>query len=162
MVSVHVCQVSSFCSLHFKRNKQRHTKKAKMGNLDSIGLEHCIGTQDFLLQKNAQFSIISTGILTLPRVRYAAAGQGRIPGRSRKYSDRGQEVTVGIWWSRILTAVGNVYGRWALDPVPTPMISGPHIPDPPLGSSLIPHPLVPLSSLTPQSLPDPLLACTFS
>ena len=42
MVSVHVCQVSSFCNLHFKRNKQRHTKKAKMGNLDSIGLEHCM------------------------------------------------------------------------------------------------------------------------
>ena len=31
MVSVHVYQVWAFLHLHFKRNKQRHTKKAKMG-----------------------------------------------------------------------------------------------------------------------------------
>ena len=43
MVSVHVYQVWAFLHLHFKRNivKQRHTKKAKMGYLDSIDLEHC-------------------------------------------------------------------------------------------------------------------------
>ena len=38
MVSVHVYQVWAFLHLHFKRNK---TKKAKMGYLDSIDLEHC-------------------------------------------------------------------------------------------------------------------------